>query len=156
MVSTQLMLAQSPSRNSRWQFHKPRATQHHHHQTSKPSRPIADCCSVTTRLHQKSRRVSRELSSQVFASERISHANQAKECSSQSRTLNRISRNIPIPQSINPGSRQRNPTKIHRPRLPFELTTVAHRRRRPGWRRRVSPWAESVGPESLVFDPRGV
>ena len=67
MVSTQLMLAHTRSANCHRHFHNQLATQQHHHQASKPSRPIADLCSVTTRLHHESRRASNRIVAWVFA-----------------------------------------------------------------------------------------
>ncbi|MGO9203791.1 MAG: hypothetical protein ACLQM8_24995 [Limisphaerales bacterium] len=66
MASTQLLLAQRPTLNSRRQFHNPLVTQQHRRQTSKPSRPIADFCSVTTRPHQKSKKASSRSLEPIF------------------------------------------------------------------------------------------
>jgi hypothetical protein len=43
----------------------------------------------------------------------------------ESKSPNPMSPKMPVARSINPGSRQRNPSEIHRPRLPVELTTEA-------------------------------
>ena len=61
------MIAQRRPVNFRCQFHNPLATHQHQHEASKPSRRIADFCSVTTRLHQESRKVSREICARVEA-----------------------------------------------------------------------------------------
>ncbi len=126
LVSSPLMLAQSPTRNSHCQFHKQPASQRHHHEASKPSRPIADLCSVTTRLHHKSRKVSRGIWARVFAGVGIAHANRPNRCTAPiQKPHNQMSPRIPIPQSINPGSGPRNPSEIHRPRLPVQLVSKA-------------------------------
>ncbi len=59
------MLAQSQSVNSRYQFHNPLAANNSATKTTKPSRPIGDFCSVTTRLDHKSKKVSRGIVSRA-------------------------------------------------------------------------------------------
>ena len=122
MVSTRYLLAHTTVPDFRCQFHNQLATQHDHHQARKPPRPIADFYSVTRRLHHKSRKVSRECCSPVEA---LLVPTRPKAVRLQGKSPKEISPKILIPQSINPNSRPRNPSEIHRPRPSVELTTTA-------------------------------
>ena len=60
-----------------------------------------------------------------------------------SKTPNQMPKTIPIPRSINPGSRPRNPGELHRPILQVELMTIAQETAAWMERTRISPADQS-------------